>query len=155
MKRPEWERTIAEYLDGELEKERESALFELLASDDESREYFKKLNSVRSAMLGSIEEFPQNLEERILHSVGGAAKKDAYGIWEKNLFASVSYVVVLILLLVSIFLFTRTISYKEKLATVIEEVHRQNETIHLLYNSVQETKVESSLDYTTIVIAKM
>ncbi len=58
------------YFDGELEKSKEVNLFTLLASDQTARDYFKQLSVIRNAVDNDTEDFPAELEERILRSVG-------------------------------------------------------------------------------------
>ena len=61
------------YFDGELGKSKEVNFFTLLASDQTARDYFKQLSVIRSAVDNDTEDFPAELEERILRSVGSKA----------------------------------------------------------------------------------
>jgi len=61
------------YFDGELAKSEEASLFSLLASDQAARDYFKQLSVIRNVVDNSAEDFPAELEERILRSVGSKA----------------------------------------------------------------------------------
>lgn len=65
------------YFDGELSKTEEVNLFSLLANDESARVYFKQLNAVRNAVDNDAEEFPTELEERILRYVGTKASAKA------------------------------------------------------------------------------
>jgi len=64
---------INAYFDGELEKGQEPLLFTQLSLSSEAREHFKQLNKIKAAVDELFEEFPEELDERILRSIGSTA----------------------------------------------------------------------------------
>ena len=66
---------INSYFDGELEKGHEPLLFTQLSLNSEAREYFKQLNKIKAAIEESVEDFPEELDERILRSVSSTSEK--------------------------------------------------------------------------------
>ena len=63
------------YFDNELEKDKEPFLFSILSGNYEAREYFKQLSLIKKIVDNSIEQFPQELEERIFNSIKKAEGK--------------------------------------------------------------------------------
>ncbi|MFC2134235.1 hypothetical protein ACFLTH_06415 [Bacteroidota bacterium] len=155
MEKSELQFMINEYFDGELEKNKEPLLFTHLSLDEESRDYFKQLNSVKNAIQDTTEEFPDYLEERILYSLEKPAQKNFQGFFNRNLFAVISYSVAIILIFVSVFFYMERLNYQNKYEAKVEQVNRQNQMIKLLYNSLPAAEVERIPENQIIVRAKM
>ena len=155
MNKSELQLMINQYLDGELEKSKEPVLFTHLSNDEESRDYFKELSSIKAALQDSVEDFPDYLEERILYSLEKPTENNFSSFFNKNLFSVISYSFAVILIFVSIFFYTQTISYKEKYETKIEQVNQQNKMMQLLYNSLPAAEVKTTPENQIIVRAKM
>lgn len=143
-----------EFLDGELEKNKEPILFTHLSLDEEAREYFKSLNSIKSVVDSTIEEFPESLDSRILHSISSTNKKNVFFTVKNNIPALLSYALAVVFLIVSIVFYTQTLDYKETLDTKIEQVDQKNQMIELLMNSLPQTEVNAKLDNEVIIKAK-
>ena len=99
---------VDSYFDGELEKGNEPVLFSLLSSDTEAREYFKKLNLLKTSNINSVEEFPQQLDERILRSIESSNQKFVQTNIYKNIFKAVAYSATIILLILTIFFYSKS-----------------------------------------------
>ena len=91
MNKSELQLMINQYLDGELEKSKEPLLFTHLSNDEESRDYFKELSSIKAALQDSVEDFPDYLEERILYSLEKPTENNFSSFFNKNLFSVISY----------------------------------------------------------------
>ncbi len=134
------------YFDGELAKSEEASLFSLLASDQSARDYFKQLSVIRDAVDNSAEDFPAELEERILRSVGSKASEKT-GIFSKvKIFSAISYAAALILLLLSGYLFFKVSNYQERVDNLSQQMMMQTKTIQLLYNSLPGVEVRATFE---------
>lgn len=143
--------SINRYFDGELEKSKEVNLFSLLASDQTARDYFKQLNLIRNAVDNDAEDFPAELEERILRSVGSKASEKT-GIFSKvKIFSAISYAAALILLFLSGYLFFKVSNYQERVDNLSEQMMMQTKTIQMLYNSLPGVEVRATFDNEIII----
>lgn len=139
------------YFDGELVKSEEANLFSLLASDQSARDYFKQLSLVRNAVDNDAEDFPADLEERILRSIGSQAS-DKTGIFSKvKIFSAISYAAAIILLFLSGYLFFKVSNYQERVDNLSEQMMMQTKTIQMLYNSLPGIEVRSTIDNAIII----
>ncbi len=132
------------YIDGELAKSEEASLFSLLASDQTARDYFKQLSVIRNAVDNSAEDFPAELEERILRSVGSKAAAKTGMFSNIKIFSAVSYAAVLILLLLSGYLFFKVSNYQERVDNLSQQMMIQSQTIELLFNSLPVVEVRAT-----------
>ena len=139
------------YFDGELEKSKEVTLFSLLASDQSARDYFKQLSVIRNAVDNSVEDFPSDLEERILRSVGSKVGTRA-GIFSNiKIFSAISYAAALILLFLSGYLFFKVSNYQERVDSLSGQMMMQTKTIQMLYNSLPGVEVRATFDNEIII----
>jgi negative regulator of sigma E activity len=142
---------ISQYFDGELNKAEEALLFSQLSDDEEARDYFKDCSRITNVIQESFEEMPNELEERILLSVGDVSEKRNNSFFRKWNYTIAAYAAAAVLLIVAVFFYTSNNEYKQKLETTIEKVNTQNQMIQLLYNSLPTAEVEGKLDYQIIV----
>lgn len=139
------------YFDGELEKSKEVNLFTLLANDQIARDYFKQLSVIRNAVDNSTEDFPSDLEERILRSVGSKASTKK-GIFSNiKIYSAISYTAALILLFLSGYLFFRVSNYQERVDNLSQQMFIQSRTIQMLYNSLPGVEVRATFDNEIII----
>ena len=96
---------INAYFDGELEKGQEPLLFTQLSLNSEAREYFKQLNKIKAAVEESVEDFPEELDERILRSVGSSVPAKPWFISSIKTFRAIPYAAAIVLLFLSGYLF--------------------------------------------------
>ena len=145
------EEMINSYFDGELEKSRESFLFTQLAQNDEAREYFKQLNSLKTVVEESMEEFPEKLDAKILKSIGGENSSTIRLISRQRVFIGFSIAASIILLIISSYLFFNISSYNKKVDELSKKVVIQSRTIQMLYNSLPGIEVEATLNNAIII----
>jgi len=139
------------YFDGELEKSKEVNLFTLLASDQTARDYFKQLSVIRNVVDNSTEDFPAELEERILRSIGSKTSART-GIFSNiKIFSAISYAAALILLFLSSYLFFKVSNYQERVDNLSQQMTIQSKTIQMLYNSLPGVEVRAIIDIPIIV----
>jgi len=146
---------INKYFDGELEKGEEMLLFAQLSSSDEGRKYFKQLNKVRAAVDDSIEEFPEELEENILRSIGKLPVRKTGFFNTHTIATSISYAFALILIVISGYLLFEVKDYQHKVERLSGRMIKQSRTIEMLYNSLPEIQVKASSNNEIIVKPKI
>lgn len=142
---------INAYFDGELEKGQEPLLFTQLSLNSEAREYFKQLNKIKTAVEESLEEFPAELDERILRSVGSrtSVKPGIFSII--NAFRAIPYAAAIVLLFLSGYLFFKVSSFQERVDNLSQHVTVQSQTIQMLYNSLPGIEVRATFDNEIII----
>ncbi|MCK9425010.1 MAG: hypothetical protein M0Q21_03105 [Ignavibacteriaceae bacterium] len=154
MNRKELETMIDLYFDGELEKGKEPILFTLLSQDIEGREYFKKLNTLKSTLTNTMEEFPRKLDEKILRSIGQLNERQTNTFINRKVFNAVTYAFTAILLILTIFFYSRSEDYKTQFADLTHEVKQQNEKLELLMNALPTVEVTGAYLRTKQIIVK-
>lgn len=139
------------YFDGELAKSEEANLFSLLSSDQSARDYFKQLSLIRNAVDNDVEDFPTELEERILRSVGSKAQSKTGFFFSKRIFSAIPYAAAIILLLLSGYLFFKVSTYQERMDNLSQQMNIQTKTIQMLYNSLPPVEVRATYDNEIII----
>lgn len=134
------------YFDGELEKSKEVNLFTLLASDQSARDYFKQLSIIKNTVDNDSEDFPAELEERILRSVGSRASNKTATFSKGKIFSAISYAAAIILLFLSGYLLFKVSNYQERVDKLTEQMMIQTKTIQLLYNSLPGVEVRATFN---------
>ncbi|MBI1937547.1 MAG: hypothetical protein HYS25_05430 [Ignavibacteriales bacterium] len=145
---------IDKYFDGELEKQKEAFLFIELSRDEFAREYFKQMNSLKTAAETSSEEFPQHLEEKILRSV--INKKETPAIFgSRKIFTAVSYTLTIAMLVISFFLYNQTRNYQSSIESINWQIDMQSRIIQTLMNSLPPVEVNPKYENTIVIKANM
>ncbi|MCP5063216.1 MAG: hypothetical protein GY936_12230, partial [Ignavibacteriae bacterium] len=125
---------INQYFDNELTKSEEVILFTQLSQNDEAREYFKEMNLLKTISEESVEEYPNNLDDKIFAQLKVEEKVIQNKPNYSRYFSAISYGLALVLLALSIFFYTESIQYKNKLELTYYQVKQQNEMIQVLFN---------------------
>ena len=134
---------IDEYSDGELDKKSEASLFVLLSQNDDAREYFKSMNVLQTTVSETMEEFPMELEERILRSAKEQRKTKPPKTEEIRLFPKVSYAFAVLMLILSTYFFFKLETYQDRIETISNQLIKQSHTIEVLYNNLPTVEVNS------------
>ena len=146
---------INQYFDNELTKNEEVILFTQLSKNEEARNYFKEMNLLRTVTENSIEEYPDKLDEKIFSQL----KAEDKTVYPKHnysrIFAVISYALAIVLLALSIFFYTESIQYKNKLELTNYQVKQQNEMIQVLFNSLPQAEVRGTLENEIIIKSTM
>ncbi len=132
------------YFDGELEKGKEPLMFSLLSQDAEAREHFKKMNALKSMFAASAEQFPSTLDEKILRSVSGLNERQSAFFINKKVFSAITYSVTVILLILTMFFYSKSEEYKVQFFDLTREVKKQNDKLELLMNALPQVDVSGS-----------
>ncbi len=146
---------INQYFDNELTKSEEVILFTQLSQNEEARDYFKEINLLRTIAEETIEEYPNNLDERIFSKLK-VEKNIVKPIPNySKIFSAISYGLAIVLLALSIFFYTESIQYKNKLELTSYQVKQQNEMIQVLFNSLPQAEVRGTLENEIIIKSTM
>lgn len=137
---------INAYFDGELEKVQEPLLFTQLSLNSEAREYFKQLNKIKAAVEESFEEFPEELDERILRSVGASVPHKPRLFSGSRIFRAIPYAAAIVLMFLSGYLFFKVSSFQERVDNLSQYVTLQSKTIQMLYNSLPGIEVRAAYE---------
>ena len=146
---------INEYFDGELTKAKEALLFSRLSDDAEAREYFRDFNKITTAVQESFKAMPNELEERILFSVGDVSEKRNNSFFRSWNYTIAAYAAAALFLITALFFYSSNNEYKQKLEMTIEKVNTQSQMIQLLYNSLPAAEVDTKLENQVIVNANL
>jgi hypothetical protein len=130
------------YFDNELEKSKEPVMFIQLSQDYEAREYFKKMNALKTSVSDTMQEFPSRLDEKILKTIGAINEKRASFFWNKKVFATISFAATVILLALTIFFYSKSEEYKVQFVDLTREIKEQNDKLELLMNALPQVEVK-------------
>jgi len=155
MNTQEIKNIINQYFDNELTKSEEVILFTQLSQDDEARDYFKEMNLLKTISDESFEEYPNNLDDKIFSQLKVEGKVTLPKPNHSGIFSAISYGLALILLAISIFFYTESIQYKNKLELTYYQVKQQNEMIQVLFNSLPQAEVRGTLENEIIIQSTM
>ena len=155
MNTQEIKNIINQYFDNELTKNEEVILFTQLSQNDEARDFFKEMNVLKTISDESVEEYPNNLDDKIFSQLKVEEKIIAPKSNRSRIFAAISYGLAFVLLALSIFFYTESIQYKNKLELTYYQVKQQNEMIQVLFNSLPQAEVRGTLENEIIIQSTM
>jgi len=146
---------INKYFDGESSKEEEAFMFTQLSLDEDAREYFKSLNLLKNTVEETKEDFPNELDEKLLLSLPNM--KENKHTFRKYFSPSVSiaYVISVILFIILLSFRSELSGYKEQLNLQTQQVNYQSKMINLLYNSLPPAVVSAKLENPIIIKPKI
>lgn len=142
------------YFDDELERGKEPIMFTMLSQDAHAREYFKKINLLKNGLTGSMEEFPAELDKKILRSIGKMNEKPKVLFINKKIFSAVTYSITVILFVLTVIFYTRSEDYKDQFADLTREVKKQNDKLELIMNAMPPVEVTGSYFKTKQIIVR-
>ena len=142
------------YFDGELGKGKEPIMFTMLSQDLEGREYFKKLNALKSGLTNSVEEFPDKLDEKILRSIGKLEGKRTVTFINRKVLHAVTYSFTVILLILTIIFYSRAEDYKVQFSDLTHKVKKQNDKLELIMNALPQVDVSGSYYSTKQIVVR-
>ena len=146
---------INQYFDNELSKGEEVILFTQLSQNQAGREYFKEMNSLKNIVGSSLEDFPDSLDQKIFSKISSIKNNLPFYHGRTKIFTSLSYVFALLLLVISIFFYSQSVQYKERIEMTYEQVNQQNKMINVLLNTLPQAEVRAEFANEIIVTPKM
>lgn len=143
---------VDQYFDNELDKSKEAFLFSALSHDEEAREYFRQVNKFKNVIQETSEEFPIELERKILNSIKRSKPKKEF---RREFALALSYSLIIIVLIVSLFSFLEIRKYRNEIQETSKQLLDNQKTINLLINSLPSVQVETELTNAVIVKANL
>jgi hypothetical protein len=138
-----------------LSKAEEILLFTELSQDEEARNYFKDMNTLRSITESAIEEYPDRLDDKVFTKISSVEEFTPFFQKRSNLFNAVSYVFAMILLIVSIFFYYESSKYKDTIELTYQHLNQQNRMINVLLNGLPPAEVRAEFANEVIITPKM
>ncbi len=132
---------INRYFDNELDKSEEVFLFTQLSQVEEAREYFKQLNMLSENMKNTFEEFPLSLEEEILSKA--VTEVDEKRKFKFNFQSILGYAFSVVLLIISLFIYTQSLEYKADIQMNIQQINQQNKMLEMMFHALPPTEVKA------------
>lgn len=135
--------TIEQYFDKELHKSMEPQLFELLANDEKAREYFKTIYELKNSSEDIIEEFPHQLDRKILSTLYERTAKQKFTLPNFRFSTLFAYSFALVMFIVSILFYYDLRTYQHQLDQSIEQINYKQKEVELLLNSIPAIQIEA------------
>ncbi|VAX22467.1 hypothetical protein MNBD_IGNAVI01-1060 [hydrothermal vent metagenome] len=140
---------INEYFDNELDKSEEVFLFTNLSQNKEAREYFKQMNVLSENVKNTFEEFPLGLEEDILSATVSRSERSKK--FSFKIPTIISYAFSVVLLILSIVLYSNSVEYKKDIEINMQQINYQNKMLEMMFNSLPPAEVKTKLDNEIII----
>lgn len=132
---------INRYFDNELDKREEVFLFTQLSQVEEAREYFKQVNVLHENMKNTFDEFPLSLEEDILNATVTGNEKKKWFVF--NIQSLIGYAFSVVLLIISLFVYTQSLEYKADIKMNIQQINQQNKMLEMMFHALPPTEVKA------------
>ncbi len=132
---------INRYFDNELDKSEEVFLFTQLSQVEEAREYFRQLNVLSENMKNTLDEFPLSLEEDILNATVTDVTKEKK--FQLNFQSILGYAFSVVLLIISLFIYTQSLEYKADIKMNIQQINQQNRMLEMMFHALPPTEVKA------------
>ena len=129
------------YFDNELEREEEIFLFTQLSQVDEAREYFKQMNVLSENIKNTFEEFPLELEEEILNATVAKVKSKKGSNF--NFQSLLGYAFSVVLLIISLVVYTQSIEYKKDIEMNIQQINQQSKVLEMMFHALPPVEVKA------------
>lgn len=147
---------INEFLDGELQKEKENLLFTGLGTDEVAREYFKKVNSLKIITNEQTESFPSQLDTEILTEIKSKQNVPVWLTAKSKIVNYASYIILLIAITGGYFLFSQTVYQEEMLQFSKAKIEQQTKLINLIMtNQLAPVTVEPKYENEVVIQATL
>lgn len=145
---------IDKYFDGECSKEEEVILFTKLSQNAGAREYFKNMNRLKEAAGSAAEDFPSELDEKILTLAGNKNRNEKSS--SKIYGRIVYYAAAALVLVVVSWGYGEISSYKSDLDATASKIRQQEKLIKLMLNSsLPAAEVKSRYANEVVVIPEL
>ena len=141
-------KSIDEYLDGDLKKNKETGLFISLSNNEDARNYFRQRNLLKSVVSEMHEDLPEEIEKKILSETILNGKNRFF---TQKMKLVISYATVIVLFCVSLFFYSQARVYKEDIKQVHLDIQKQNRTIEMLLNSLPTTEINGKFSNAVII----
>jgi len=140
---------INRYFDNELDKSEEVFMFTQLSQLESAREYFKQMNVLSENIKNTFEEFPIGLEERILNKTFAEAGKNKK--FQFNFQSLFGYAFSVVLLIISLFVYTQSIEYKKDIEMNVHQINQQSKMLEMMFNALPQTEIRAKFENEVVI----
>ncbi len=154
MPEEKYEELIEAFFNNELSKREESLLFSLIGTDESAKKIFKQSAFLKTGINSAVEEFPPELDEKILSSFTTKQKR-VRKVFNSNFGNALAYGLAVAAVIVALFFYSLATDYRNELKTVSQTLEYQNTTMQLIMNSLPSVKVTGSLPNEVIINKKL
>ncbi|PKL82881.1 MAG: hypothetical protein CVV24_07750 [Ignavibacteriae bacterium HGW-Ignavibacteriae-3] len=140
---------ISDYIDNELQKEKEGYLFTHLAACGECREEFKEQNRIQNEVRINQKEVSEEFEKRVFNSIGEKRKTFAQRWITKPTPVYVNYVLGLVIIVITFFSFIQLNSlrydlnvFRQRYEASIRQMNYQASQMYLMMNSMPAVEIK-------------
>jgi len=140
---------INKYFDNELDKSEEVFMFTQLSQLESAREYFKQMNVLSENLQNTFEEFPIGLEERILNKTFTEAGKNKK--FQFNFQSLFGYAFSVVLLIISLFVYTQSIEYKKDIEMNVQQINQQSKMLEMMFNALPQTEIRAKFENEVVI----
>lgn len=154
MPEEKYEELIEAFFNNELSEREESLLFALLGTDENVKKYFKQSAFLKAGINSAVEEFPPELDEKILSRVTTKQKR-THKVFNSKFVNALAYGLAVAAVIASLFFYSLAAEYRSELKTVSQTLEYQNATMQLIMNSFPSVKVTGSLPNEVIINKKL
>ncbi|MCK9281200.1 MAG: hypothetical protein M0P71_11310 [Melioribacteraceae bacterium] len=153
MTNEELEILINEYIDGELDKNKEGFLFTQLSLNHNLRDYFKKCCLLKNEFQKTTEKYPDSLDSNILNSLADIGIKENIISPKNQMQKYFLYMVVIVIGIVSIIFINESSINSRQLEKTVMQLENQEQMIKLLINSIPSAEIKSTREESIIITA--
>lgn len=147
---------INEFVDGELPKEKEMLLFTELGNDEVAREYFKKVNSLKLFTNEQAENFPSELDTKVLNEIKTKDKLTLFSEAKSKIGVYFSYLILIVTLAGGYFLYDQNVYQEQQLEISQTKIEQQQQLLNLIMtNQLAPVTVEPNFDKEIVVQATL
>jgi len=131
---------INEYLDGELDKSAEQILFNSLKENEDLRQYFKNMITLKKSVKLTEEQIPLSVEKHVLNFI--KPKTENRNIEHFNYKFAFALGFSACLLIISIYLFNRNIEINTQITQAVNKINEQDKKMELILNSIPSAEIK-------------
>jgi hypothetical protein len=131
---------INEYLDGEIDKSAEKDLFISLSENENLRQYFSNMITLKKSIKLTEESVPFSIERNILNKI--TQKSESNNVHNNNYKFAFALGFALCLLLISIYLFNRNIEINNQIHQAFNKINEQDKKLEIILNSVPSAEIK-------------
>ena len=131
---------INEYLDGEINKTDEKELFNSLADNEDLRQFFRNMVTLKKSIKLSEEQVSLSVDRHILNNI--KPKSEVKKVDHFNYKFGFALGFSACLLIISIYLFNRNLEINSQITQAVNKINEQDKKMELILNSIPSAEIK-------------
>ena len=131
---------INEYLDGEINKNDEKELFNSLADNEDLRQFFRNMVTLKKSIKLSEEQVSLSVDRHILNNI--KPKSEVKKVDHFNYKFGFALGFSACLLIISIYLFNRNLEINSQITQAVNKINEQDKKMELILNSIPSAEIK-------------